>query len=274
MALINCPECGKQISDKSETCINCGYSFNQPKCIKCGATYPPDVRFCPKDGGEVLQTSFNVRREPGAQPQYEQIPKNYPKAPLWSRFAAYLLDCLITVGLAIPFMIVFILIMNYPLNQRLFGDYDSRTNGKFLLLLALILYIIPLGYIVTKDGLKGGQSWGKRAAGLMVLHLPTNTPRTMGQSFTRWFVWMLISFVPAIFIIIGSLLIPSAHAMAPQGQAGQINNGFISFAPIIAIICSFIEPLMVLATSDGRRLADKAANTQVIETRFYNHKNE
>ena len=23
--LINCPECGKQVSDKSEMCVNCGY---------------------------------------------------------------------------------------------------------------------------------------------------------------------------------------------------------------------------------------------------------
>lgn len=25
MSLINCPECGKEISDKSEKCIHCGY---------------------------------------------------------------------------------------------------------------------------------------------------------------------------------------------------------------------------------------------------------
>lgn len=28
MALINCPECGKEISDKSEKCINCGCPIN------------------------------------------------------------------------------------------------------------------------------------------------------------------------------------------------------------------------------------------------------
>lgn len=27
MALINCPECGKQVSDKSNVCIHCGYPF-------------------------------------------------------------------------------------------------------------------------------------------------------------------------------------------------------------------------------------------------------
>lgn len=25
MALIKCPECGKEISDKSDKCVNCGY---------------------------------------------------------------------------------------------------------------------------------------------------------------------------------------------------------------------------------------------------------
>ena len=29
MALINCPECGKEVSDKASTCINCGCPINQ-----------------------------------------------------------------------------------------------------------------------------------------------------------------------------------------------------------------------------------------------------
>ena len=29
MAIINCPECGKEISDKSETCIYCGYPLKE-----------------------------------------------------------------------------------------------------------------------------------------------------------------------------------------------------------------------------------------------------
>ena len=29
MAIINCPECGKEISDKSETCIHCGYPLKE-----------------------------------------------------------------------------------------------------------------------------------------------------------------------------------------------------------------------------------------------------
>lgn len=33
MALINCPECGKEISDKSEVCIHCGYPLKNSSGI-------------------------------------------------------------------------------------------------------------------------------------------------------------------------------------------------------------------------------------------------
>lgn len=44
MALIKCPECGKEISDKAPACIHCGFPLNQEeknileKCINCGYT--------------------------------------------------------------------------------------------------------------------------------------------------------------------------------------------------------------------------------------------
>lgn len=31
MALINCPGCGKQISDLANTCVHCGYQLKEPK---------------------------------------------------------------------------------------------------------------------------------------------------------------------------------------------------------------------------------------------------
>ena len=36
MALIKCPECGKEISDKSKTCVHCGFPLdeNRPEPIE------------------------------------------------------------------------------------------------------------------------------------------------------------------------------------------------------------------------------------------------
>lgn len=58
MALIKCPECGKDVSDKAEVCIHCGYplkaetnqkeSDERPytKCPKCGAKNEEGVKTC------------------------------------------------------------------------------------------------------------------------------------------------------------------------------------------------------------------------------------
>lgn len=35
MSLIKCPECGREISDKSEICIHCGYPINKKDNTKC-----------------------------------------------------------------------------------------------------------------------------------------------------------------------------------------------------------------------------------------------
>lgn len=39
MALVNCPECGKEVSDKSEKCIYCGCPLINTKCNINGVIY-------------------------------------------------------------------------------------------------------------------------------------------------------------------------------------------------------------------------------------------
>lgn len=54
MALIHCPECNKEISDKATTCPNCGYpieEMNKPKFSSNG------VNICPKCGNFALRIS-------------------------------------------------------------------------------------------------------------------------------------------------------------------------------------------------------------------------
>ena len=49
MALIHCPECGKEISDKAEKCIHCGHVMKeQPKiiCEDCGNEIPEGAETC------------------------------------------------------------------------------------------------------------------------------------------------------------------------------------------------------------------------------------
>lgn len=56
MALINCPECNKEISDKAECCINCGYKLPKkepmfqgvycPRCLKASWTKENANKIC------------------------------------------------------------------------------------------------------------------------------------------------------------------------------------------------------------------------------------
>lgn len=57
MAIINCPECGKEISDKAEKCIYCGKVFEEniepiqkQICTECGAELDNDATICSQCG--------------------------------------------------------------------------------------------------------------------------------------------------------------------------------------------------------------------------------
>lgn len=57
MALINCPECGKEISDKAKKCIQCGYEIGTKEklitCAECGKEIPTGCIECPICGCPV-----------------------------------------------------------------------------------------------------------------------------------------------------------------------------------------------------------------------------
>lgn len=63
MAMISCPNCGKQISDKAKTCPGCGYVLENEKvveeepkkvvCEECGTELTPDMEVCPNCGCPV-----------------------------------------------------------------------------------------------------------------------------------------------------------------------------------------------------------------------------
>lgn len=108
---------------------------------------------------------------------------------------------------------------------------NQGTLAISLCVIGIILVFIPLGFQMFKDGFGQGQSPGKKALKLMVIDLDTNTPCTRQKSFLRNVILLLMGLIP----VVGSL----------------------------------IEPIMVLATKDGRRLGDRTANTMVIEKSEY-----
>lgn len=56
MAMIQCPNCGKQISDKAAKCLYCGYELISKEkriCAECGTELTEDVTECPVCGCPV-----------------------------------------------------------------------------------------------------------------------------------------------------------------------------------------------------------------------------
>lgn len=54
MALINCKECGQQISDSATVCPHCGAPVvKDVYCQSCGTKVPENTKFCPSCGKPV-----------------------------------------------------------------------------------------------------------------------------------------------------------------------------------------------------------------------------
>ena len=50
MALISCPECGSQVSDKAKSCPSCAYPINPEVPRQQSVTPPPEIIVKPKEG--------------------------------------------------------------------------------------------------------------------------------------------------------------------------------------------------------------------------------
>ena len=60
MALVTCPKCGEQISDKAKTCVHCGAVLVEEEkkhCVDCGAELEPGATVCPSCGCPVGESN-------------------------------------------------------------------------------------------------------------------------------------------------------------------------------------------------------------------------
>ena len=52
MALVKCPECGNDVSDKAQSCPHCGFPLEKQEtaCPECGKELSADDTYCPNCG--------------------------------------------------------------------------------------------------------------------------------------------------------------------------------------------------------------------------------
>ena len=243
----NCPKCQSANLQNARYCMNCGYD-NAPTlpervtCPTCKQSYPADTQFCMVDGTRLTKP-FKEAFQPAHEtlpPVYEPLPDDrildggsvyQPAVYPKASLGNRFLAMLLDglVALGLALPSIFCLVIGIA---QISGEYQSKSQTGILLTgLGFLMLILPFAYMFIKDGLGQGQSYGKRAMNLIVIDLKTYQPCTKGTSALRHIVSILVACIP--------------------------------------LVGSFIEPIMVLVNNDGRKLSDKAANTQVVDTQDY-----
>lgn len=235
-----CPQCGRQFAEGTKFCDVDGARLVSadklvPRCIKCGKEYPAGVKFCPDDGGAIVAEAYRPKPEFQGPFAGMNTGVKYPKAPLGDRFLAFLIDMLVGLVLSIPAIIFLVIgIISVSRDYSYDESFDGTGSGIVMIVLGALLFVLPMIYGFIKDGLNEGQSYGKKAMGLMVVDVENNLPCTKGKSSIRYLISALICAVP-----------------------------------YLNLITCWIEPVMVLVTEDGRKAADLVAKTQVILKMHY-----
>lgn len=86
MAMISCPNCGKQISDRAKACPGCGYVLHkkekaieeQPKkivCEECGTEITPDMEVCPNCGCPIEKSGTESTDKESSDVQAVEVRK-------------------------------------------------------------------------------------------------------------------------------------------------------------------------------------------------------
>jgi len=95
------------------------------------------------------------------------------------------------------------------LSQRFFGQLIDGAVAFGLAIGVVVLtpldnivapYLVFISYVLFADGLPGGQSLGKKALGVEVIHLRDGRPCGWGHSFLRNFLLMVLGPIDWVFI--------------------------------------------------------------------------
>lgn len=129
MALINCPECGKEISDKADNCINCGFPLKEyfeekEVCPYCGHENIKGEDYCESCASRL--TEYHVESKNRKVEDVEKSKKKEnKKTPFWKKTWFTVLMCIFS-----PVIGILLLWVN-----------KKPQKIKFRILLSVILFL-------------------------------------------------------------------------------------------------------------------------------------
>ncbi|NME71399.1 RDD family protein [Flammeovirga aprica] len=231
----NCPRCRTTYAHGAKFCQECGYNLEHELAgHQENYEYQENYNSSANNSNGGL-SSISLTKESYTEEEEVETPQNEIdwvalKAPFGDRFLAFVLDKLITLLIGIPSLVFF-----YLGFDKLIHTYHSNEHYPFFFL-AVVFLLAPLFYSLLKDGMGIGQSIGKKKCGLMVIDVYTQRPCSVGQSFRRNIVFIVLNILPGV-------------------------------GP-------FVELLLIIITENGQRLGDEGANTQVVKAESFKFEKE
>ncbi len=166
----------------------------------------------------------------------EKISLDFPPAPRSKRLWAFLVDMVIAglVSTSGSLFGIYVLFKLMTFQEVTFLHSLGEGSLYIYCLVMMLSYIWFIAYILLRDSLGKGQSFGKKVFGLKVIKLDNGLSCSPGDSFMR----NLLGF-------------------------GFILANF--FLPFFTIPLLFIEPWTILKSEKGQRIGDRWARTQVVD---------
>lgn len=137
MSLINCPECGKEISDKSDKCINCGFPIRNEEhttekenyvfCNNCNTENNIGDDYCSCCGMRITPYSTSENNGYSNQPLYQECGNFKKKDSVLSIIAAVL--SIFTITFFFGFIIALIDLGINDKTKRHLGSWFSVIFG-------------------------------------------------------------------------------------------------------------------------------------------------
>lgn len=134
MAIIKCPECGRQISDKAPVCPNCGVEIagQITQCPYCGEIYLKSETICPHchktSGANTGRTVNSADRSDNVKPQ--QNVSTHTGAAEKPQTAAGVSNAMTSTGT--------------PTDNG--GDNNGKKNNKTTIIISIIIALIVVGF--------------------------------------------------------------------------------------------------------------------------------
>lgn len=253
MKVYNCPKCNEPFEFGTKFCLRCGCNLEEeftenPVCPVCGINYQAGTTYCAADGSKLVSPDKMIPKCVICGAQYskgvkfctkdggEVIPEalryvtginKRQEVPKYEKAGLGSRFVASVVDFLFYFLLMIPAIVFFCLGLDSANSYSHHVEAIIFFILAFVAYLMPFIYSFIKDGLFQGQSIGKKVVNIKVIKIEDSSNCTKGTS--------------AIRALIGGLLC------------------------LIPYCGWLIEPIVVLCSSDGRRLADKAAGTMVVK---------